>query len=120
MQVLEYGIKYTFYHLRYYYNLSFSKSNSIYTLYKIFRNRKALLMTLSFSLFNGLIASWYSVMNITFRPLPLGDPQDVDGLIGYIGLIAIVANSVTTILVSAVVDRYVESNSGKGHHQGSI
>jgi len=68
-------------------------------------NKKAVLMTLSFSLFNGLIASWYSVMNITFRPLPLGDPTEVDGVIGYIGLIAIVANSVTTILVSAIVDR---------------
>jgi len=68
-------------------------------------NKKALLMTLSFSLFNGLIASWYSVMNITFKPLPLGDSQDVDGVIGYIGLIAIVANSVCTILVSAIVDR---------------
>jgi len=68
-------------------------------------NKKALLMTISFSLFNGLIASWYSVMNITFKPLPLGDSQDVDGVIGYIGLIAIVANSVTTITVSAIVDR---------------
>jgi len=68
-------------------------------------NKQALLMTLSFSLFNGLIASWYSVMNITFRNLPLGDSTDVDGVIGYIGLIAIVGNSVTTILVSAIVDR---------------
>ena len=66
-----------------------------------------MLMTLSFSLFNGLIASWYSVMNITFRPLPLGDPQDVDWVIGHIGLFAIIANSVSTILVSAVVDRYL-------------
>ena len=72
-----------------------------------FRNKKALLMTLSFSLFNGLIASWYSVMDITFAPLleESGDTSDVDGLIGYIGLIAIIANSVTTILVSAIVDR---------------
>jgi len=71
----------------------------------IVSNKQALLMTLSFSLFNGLIASWYSVMNITFRPLPLGDATDVDGVIGYIGLIAIVGNSVTTIMVSAIVDR---------------
>ena len=35
-------------------------------------------MTLSFSLFNGLIASWYSVMNITFSGLPIGEADDAD------------------------------------------
>ncbi len=39
-------------------------------------NRNALLMTLSFSLFNGLVASWYSVMNITFSELPFGGEVD--------------------------------------------
>ena len=39
-------------------------------------NRNALLMTLCFSMFNGLIASWYSVMNITFEPLPIGNAED--------------------------------------------
>ena len=43
-------------------------------------------MTLSFSLFNGLIASWYSVMNITFASLPItDDPMEKDEIIGYIG-----------------------------------
>ena len=41
-------------------------------------NRSALLMTASFSLFNGLIASWYSVMNITFSGLPIGEADDAD------------------------------------------
>ena len=35
-------------------------------------------MTLSFSLFNGLIASWYSVMNITFSELPIGEDGEAD------------------------------------------
>jgi hypothetical protein len=43
---------------------------------KICRSKKAILMALSYSLFNGVIASWYSVMNITFQPLPLGNPED--------------------------------------------
>lgn len=62
-------------------------------------------MTLSFSLYNGLIASWYSVMNVTFRPLPLGNPQDTDKIIGYIGILSIIGNTVGGILVSRVVDR---------------
>ncbi len=39
-------------------------------------NRNALLMTICFSLFNGLIASWYSVMNITFSHLPIGKAEE--------------------------------------------
>eukprot|EP00095_Tigriopus_kingsejongensis_P004501 maker-scaffold427_size174323-snap-gene-0.36 protein:Tk04501 transcript:maker-scaffold427_size174323-snap-gene-0.36-mRNA-1 annotation:"hypothetical protein DAPPUDRAFT_102163" len=71
---------------------------------KLVTNRDALLMTLSFSLFNGLIASWYSVMNITFEPLPLGNTEDKDKIIGHIGLWAIIGNSVAAILVSRIVD----------------
>lgn len=71
---------------------------------KICLNKKAVLMTLSFSLFNGVIASWYSVMNITFRPLPIGNPEDTDRIIGYIGIWSIVGNCVTSILVSRIVD----------------
>ncbi len=48
----------------------------VYLIKTFFRNRNALLMTLCFSLFNGLIASWYSVMNITFNPLPIGPEED--------------------------------------------
>ena len=48
------------------------------TVLYFFSNRDALLMTLSFSLFNGLIASWYSVMNITFSGLPIGEADDAD------------------------------------------
>jgi len=86
---------------------SMQRLNFVSGVKSICMNKKALLMTLSFSLFNGLIASWYSVMDITFAPLleESGDTSDVDGLMGYIGLIAIIANSVTTILVSAIVDR---------------
>jgi len=72
-------------------------------------NRNALLSTVAFSLFNGLIASWYSVMNITFAHLPLGHEDDKDRIIGYIGLWAIVGNSVAAILVS----RFVDSIRGK-------
>ena len=36
----------------------------------------AILLVVVYSLFNGLIASWYSVMNITFAHLPIGEPQD--------------------------------------------
>ncbi len=45
-------------------------------LLRITTNKEAVLLTLSYSLFNGVIASWYSVMNITFSPLPLGNPED--------------------------------------------
>ncbi len=74
-------------------------------LHGIIRNKKAILLTLAYSLFNGVIASWYSVMNITFKPLPLGPPEDTDRIIGYIGIFSIVGNCVTSILVSRIVDR---------------
>ncbi len=32
-------------------------------------------MASSFAFFNGLIASWYSVMNITFSDLPIGNDK---------------------------------------------
>ncbi len=70
----------------------------------ICKNPNALLTALCFSLFNGLIASWYSVMNITFDHLPIGPAEDKDKIIGYIGIWAIVGNSVAAILVSRVVD----------------
>ena len=38
-----------------------------------------------YSLFNGVIASWFSVMNITFSNLPFGDPKIKDTIIGHIG-----------------------------------
>ena len=53
-------------------------TKNVTVLYLSFSNRDALLMTLSFSLFNGLIASWYSVMNITFSGLPIGEADDAD------------------------------------------
>ena len=62
------------------------------------------MLTLAYSLFNGVIASWYSVMNITFQPLPLGPPEQTDTIIGYIGIMSIVGNCVTSILVSRIVD----------------
>ena len=62
-------------------------------------------MTASFSLFNGLIASWYSVMNITFSGLPIGEADDADRIIGYIGISTIIANGIATFVVSRVVDR---------------
>lgn len=71
---------------------------------QIMLNRKAIMLTLAYSLFNGVIASWYSVMNITFKPLPLGPPTDTDKIIGYIGIFSIIGNCVTSILVSRIVD----------------
>ena len=53
-------------------------TKNVTVLYLSISNRDALLMTLSFSLFNGLIASWYSVMNITFSGLPIGEADDAD------------------------------------------
>ena len=71
---------------------------------KILRSRKAIMLTLAYSLFNGVVASWYSVMNITFDPLPLGPKEDTDKIIGYIGLFSIVGNCVASISVSRLVD----------------
>jgi len=68
------------------------------------KNYKAIILTLAYSLFNGVIASWYSVMNITFKPLPLGSPEDTDKIIGYIGICSIAGNCVASILVSRIVD----------------
>ena len=64
----------------------------------------AIMLTLAYSLFNGVVASWYSVMNITFEPLPLGPKEQTDQIIGYIGILSIVGNCVTSILVSRIVD----------------
>lgn len=62
-------------------------------------------MTVAFSLFNGLVASWYSVVNITFRDLPLdADLREQDRCIGYIGMLCIVGNCVATCVVSRFVD----------------
>ena len=72
---------------------------------QLLTNKKAILLTLAYSLFNGVIASWFSVMNITFEPLPFDDPEDTDAIIGRIGIICIVANCVTSILVARIVDR---------------
>lgn len=74
-------------------------------LLSIIRSKKAIMLTLAYSLFNGVIASWFSVMNITFSHLDLGPPEDTDKIIGYIGIFAIVGNCVTSILVSRIVDR---------------
>ena len=38
---------------------------------------QALLMTFSFAFFNGLIASWFCVMDITFKHLPIADAEDM-------------------------------------------
>ena len=73
-------------------------------LHKIICSPKAIMLTLAYSLFNGVVASWYSVMNITFRPLPLGPPEDTDKIIGYIGIFSIIGNCVASILVSRIVD----------------
>ena len=62
------------------------------------------MLTLAYSLFNGVVASWYSVMNITFHSLPLGNPEDTDTTIGHIGLFSIVGNCISSILVSRIVD----------------
>lgn len=43
-------------------------------------------------------------MNITFKPLPLGSPEDTDKIIGYIGICSIAGNCVASILVSRIVD----------------
>ena len=51
----------------------------------ILTNKRAILLCLAYSLFNGVIASWFSVMNITFEPLPFDDPSQTDKIIGRIG-----------------------------------
>ena len=38
---------------------------------------QALLLTFSFAFFNGLIASWFCVMDITFQDLPIADTEDM-------------------------------------------
>lgn len=83
---------------------SMDRMDFIPGLKKICCNKKAILLTLAYSLFNGVIASWYSVMNITFDPLPIGQESDTDQIIGYIGIFSIVANCVASILVSRIVD----------------
>ena len=51
----------------------------------ILTNKRAILLCLAYSLFNGVIASWFSVMNITFEPLPFDDASQTDKIIGRIG-----------------------------------
>ena len=55
-----------------------------------------------------IISAWFCVLNLTFQDLPLGNEEDVDKIIGHIGLLAIVGNSVSMILVSAFVDQFKE------------
>lgn len=76
---------------------------------QILMNKEAILLTLAYSSFNGIVASWFSMMNVTFEPLPLGAPEDKDKIIGYIGISAIIGNTVASILVS----RFVDSLGGK-------
>jgi len=72
---------------------------------QIVTNKKAVLLCLAYSLFNGVIASWFSVMNITFSNLPFGGPKNKDTIIGHIGLLSIIGNCVTSILVARIVDK---------------
>ena len=75
------------------------------SLVNICTNPQALKMMFCYSFYNGIISAWFCVMNLTFQDLPLGDTEDIDKIIGHIGFLAIVGNSVSIILVSAFVDK---------------
>merc|ERR1711994_148796 len=76
------------------------------SLVEICTNPQALKMIFCYSFYNGIISAWFCVMNLTFQDLPLGNEEDIDKIIGHIGLLAIVGNSVSMILVSAFVDQF--------------
>ena len=69
-------------------------------------NTKALKMIFCYSFYNGIISAWFCVMNLTFQNLPLGNEEDIDKIIGHIGLLAIFGNSAAIIIVSAFVDKF--------------
>ena len=69
-------------------------------------NTKALKMIFCYSFYNGIISAWFCVMNLTFQDLPLGNEEDMDKIIGHIGLLAIFGNSAAIIIVSAFVDKF--------------
>ena len=76
------------------------------SLISVCSNPQALKMTFCYAFYNGIISAWFCVLNLTFQDLPLGNEEDVDKIIGHIGLLAIVGNSVSMILVSAFVDQF--------------
>ena len=73
---------------------------------EICTNTKALKMIFCYSFYNGIISAWFCVMNLTFQDLPLGNEEDMDKIIGHIGLLAIFGNSAAIIIVSAFVDKF--------------
>ena len=75
------------------------------SLINVCTNPQALKMVFCYSFFNGIISAWFCVMNITFQYLPLGNAEDMDKIIGHIGLLAICGNSMSIILVSTFVDK---------------
>ena len=81
------------------------RTSFVPSLMSICTNPKALKMTFCYSFYNGIISAWSCVMNITFQDLPLGNQEDIDKIIGHIGLLSIFGNSVAIILVSTFVDK---------------
>ena len=76
------------------------------SLVEICTNPQALKMIFCYSFYNGIISAWFCVMNLTFQDLPIGSAEDMDKIIGHIGLLAIFGNSIAIIFVSAFVDKF--------------